>query len=148
MTNRFEQLNQKRNLCRRAYLLALAAFLISWIARLVLRFSGREDGMPGDALLIIMFVCLAIQSFFVVKEVRLKTVMKQDPALREMMNDELVRLNELKAWRTAFLALVGYIVLVIVLQLFFDIPDMGRVLVTGLLVGLGAYSTAAYWLNR
>jgi hypothetical protein len=148
MTTRFEQLNQKRNRYRGAYLIALGAFFIIWITRSALRISGREDGMLGDALLVFLFVCVGIQSFFVMKEVRLKMEMKQDPALREMMNDELVRLNELKAWRTAFFALIGYICLMVVLSLIVDIPDLGRVLVTALLVGFGAYNVAAYWLNR
>jgi hypothetical protein len=148
MTTKFELLNQKRNRYRGAYLVALAVFFITWIARSALRLSGGEDGMLGDALLILMYVCLGIQTFFVVKEVRLKMEMKQDPALREMMNDELVRLNELKAWRTAFFALIGYICLMVVLSLIIDFPDLGRVLVTGLLVGFGAYGASAYWLNR
>jgi hypothetical protein len=148
MTSQFEIMNQQRNHCRAGYLLALAVFILIWVARNTLQLSGRGEGTLADILLALMVVCLAVQTFFVVKEVRLKRIMKQDPVLREMMNDELVHLNELKAWRTAFLALVGYMCLVTLLSLAVELPETGRLMVTGLLVGFGAYSACAYWLNR
>jgi hypothetical protein len=148
MTSKFEIMNQQRNHCRAGYLLALAAFVLIWVTRNALQLSGRGEEILADILLALMFVCLTVQTYFVVKEVRLKQAMKQDPALRAMMNDELVRLNELKAWRMAFLALIGYMCLVTLLSLAVELPEIGRVMVTGLLVGFGSYSTCAYWLNR
>lgn len=148
MSTQFETLNQQRNRYRAGYLVSLGIFLVAWFARAALRISGSGQPNLEHGLLAVLVLCVLVQAFFVIREILVKQAIKRDPVLRERLEDELVRLNELKAWRTAFLVLAGYLALVLVLLLFVRIGDLGLVVVTGLLIGLGSYYAASYWLNR
>ena len=68
--------------------------------------------------------------------------------LKDALNNELVQLNELKAWRASFFALLGSIVVAAVLSIFVQINDIMLVFLTALLIGFGTHNTAIYLLDR
>ena len=74
--------------------------------------------------------------------------MKQDPRLKEAMNDERIQLNELRAWKVGFFALIGFIIFAAIVSLLIEINDMMLVYLTALLIGFGARNTAVYLLDR
>lgn len=148
MAVEFEALNQKRNAYRRGYLFGLGAFLLAWLVRSAVRLIHLGGGLLDGLLIALLVICVGVQAYFALQENLLRVKMQKDPVCREMMMDELVRLNELKAWRTAFFALIGYILALAILSCFVVIQDLMMVLITALLIGFGAYHAAAYRLNR
>lgn len=148
MSTKFERLNHKLNRYRGWYLIGFGVFLIAWLVRSALRISKLDGGVLNGGLIAILIISVAAQALFTLKGNLLKVEMQKDPLIREMLADELVRLNELKAWRTAFFALTGYIIVVAILSLWVSIPDLMLVLITALLFGFGTYNATAYCLNR
>jgi hypothetical protein len=68
--------------------------------------------------------------------------------LKDALNNELVQLNELKAWRASFFSVIGFIVVAAVLSIFMHINDIMLVFLTALLIGFGTHNTAVYLLDR
>lgn len=140
-------LDQKRKNYRKGYVIGFFVFLIIWITRSAMRTLDYGDYLQ-DVLLGFLILTALVQAYFVGKEARLKDEFRNDKFISEALNDELVQLNELKAWRTAFFALIGYITLIAVLSFFVVFNDLMMLLITAILIGLGAYNTAVYFLNR
>lgn len=148
MTTQIEITAQKRRKFRRGYIIWLVVFFIAWITRSVLKIFELEMDLLETILLIILISSVLIQAFYALQDNLLQLKLKKDPLLREAMNDELIQLNELKAWKTAFFSLVGYIVFIALLSLFITFNDPMLIYVTALLIGFGSYNTAVYILNR
>ena len=140
-------LDQKRKSYRKGYVIGFFVFLIIWITRSAMRTLDYGDYLQ-DVLLGFLILTALFQAYFVGKEARLKDEFRNDKFISEALNDELVQLNELKAWRTAFFALIGYITLIAVLSFFVVFNDLMMLLITAILIGFGAYNTAVYFLNR
>lgn len=140
-------LDQKRKNYRKGYVIGFFVFLIIWITRSAMRTLDYGDYLQ-DVLLGFLILTALFQAYFVGKEARLKDEFRNDKFISEALNDELVQLNELKAWRTAFFALIGYITLIAVLSFFVVFNDLMMLLITAILIGFGAYNTAVYFLNR
>ena len=68
--------------------------------------------------------------------------------MKDALNNELVQLNELKAWRASFFSVIGFIVVAAVLSIFMHINDIMLVFLTALLIGFGTHNTAVYLLDR
>ena len=148
MTTQIEIMDQKRKKFRRGWTIWLVVFFIAWIARSVLKIFELEMDLLETFLLVILLFSVSVQAFYALKDNLLNLKLRKDPLLREAMNDELVQLNELKAWKTAFFSLIGYIVFVAILSLFITFSDSMLIYVTALLIGFGSYNTAVYILNR
>jgi hypothetical protein len=148
MTTRFEKLDQRRKKYRRGYLVWLAIFTIAWIMRAVLKIYELEMTLLESIILGILLLSVSIQAFYVFRDSTVKKEMRADPKLKEAMNDELVQLNELKAWRIAFFSLVGFIIIAALISFFVEIKDPMLIFITALLIGFGSYNTAVFMLNR
>lgn len=148
MTTKFELYNQRRIRYQKGYLSGLVVFFVVWIIRSTLKIMDAEAGFLESILLIILIACVAVQAFYALKENLIKIEMNKDPSMQEAMQDELMQLNELKAWRTAFFSLVGFIFIVAILSLFIQFNDMMLIFITALLIGFGSYNSTVFWLNR
>lgn len=148
MTTIIEQLDQKRKRYRKGHLIWSLIFLVAWLVRSSLKIFTVETDLGYTILLIILLLAIVFQTFYTLKDQGLKSEMRNDPRLEAALRDELVQLNELKAWRTAFFALVGFIVFTAILSLIIQINDMMYIFLTALLIGFGAYNTSLYLLNR
>jgi hypothetical protein len=148
MTIKIEQLDQKRKQYRQGHLIWSFIFLAAWLVRSALKIIEVETDLVYTILLIILLLAITLQTFYTLKDQGLKAEIRNDPHLKGALNDELVQLNELKAWRTAFFALIGFIVFSAILSLIIQINDMMYIFLTALLIGFGAYNSSVYFLNR
>jgi hypothetical protein len=98
--------------------------------------------------LAILILAVLFQAYFAIKNVLLEREIKKDPQLKDALNNELVQLNELKAWRASFFALIVFIVMAAVLSIFVQINDLMLVFLTALLIGFGTHNTAVFLLDR
>jgi SNF family Na+-dependent transporter len=148
MTTKIEQLDRKRKQYRQGHLIWSLIFLTAWLVRSALKIFDVETDLVYTVLLVILLLAIALQTFYTLKDQGLKAELRNDPHLKDALHDELVQLNELKAWRIAFFALMGFIVLSAILSLIIDIKDMMYIFLTAMLIGFGAYNTSVFYLNR
>jgi len=148
MTTKIEQLDQKRKLYRKNHLIWSLLFLAAWLVRSALKILGIGTDNGYLVLLVLLLLAVVFQIYYTLKDQGLKSEMRDEPQLKAALHDELAQLNELKAWRTAFFALMGFIIISAILSLVIQIDDTMYVFLTALLVGFGAYNTSVYLLNR
>ncbi len=148
MTTKIERFDQQRGKNRQGFLVWSTIFFISWFIRSGLKIAEVENDTVFTVLLVVLIISLVLQVVYMFKDHRLDVEMKQDPRLKEAMNDERIQLNELRAWKVGFFALIGFIIFAAIVSLLIEINDMMLVYLTALLIGFGARNTAVYLLDR
>jgi len=148
MTSKIELLDQKRKRFRKGTVTWLFIFVTAWIVRSALRAQAIEAGIWDDVLLAILGLSLVFQMYYVLREILLGKEIQGDSLVKEALNDELTQLNALKAWKAAFFAVIGYILIIAILSFFVHFNDLMLLLLTAFLVGFGTYNAAVYFLNR
>ncbi|HSG26780.1 MAG TPA: hypothetical protein VLA32_11745 [Anaerolineales bacterium] len=148
MTTKIERVDQQRGKNRQGFLVWSTIFFISWFIRSGLKIAEVENDTVFTVLLVVLIISLVLQVVYMFKDHRLDVEMKQDPRLKEAMNDERIQLNELRAWKVGFFALIGFIIFAAIVSLLIEINDMMLVYLTALLIGFGARNTAVYLLDR
>lgn len=148
MTTQIEMYDQKRKRNRGGGLIGSAIFLVAWIGYVITRISCLNNDLLRTIVLAVLILAVLFQAYFAIKNVLLEREIKKDPQLKDALNNELVQLNELKAWRASFFSVIGFIVVAAVLSIFMHINDIMLVFLTALLIGFGTHNTAVYLLDR
>jgi hypothetical protein len=148
MTTKIELFDQKRQINRRGFLIWSGIFFISWFIRSSLKLLEVQNDPVYIVLLIVLLASIFFQAMYAFKDRKLSAEMKDDPLLKEAMNDELIQLNELRAWKAAFFALIGFIIFSAILSLLIPINDLMIIFLTALLVGFGTRNMTVFFLNR
>jgi len=104
--------------------------------------------MLRTIVLVILILSVVFQAYYALRANLLERQIRKDPALKESLNNELVQLNELKAWRASFFSVIGFIVVAAIASIFVQINDLMLIFLTALLIGFGTHNTAVYLLDR
>ncbi len=148
MTNQIEILDEKRRRFRGGHLIGFGVFFVAWIIRSVLKVAETENDLAYTVLMVLLLLSVLFQAYFAVKGKAIEDEIKKEPYLKEALNNELIRLYELKAWRVAFFSVIGFIFLVAVASLFVEYHDVMLIFLTTFLVGFGTYNIAIFVLDR
>lgn len=148
MSTKIELFDQERSANRLGFLVGSSLFFVAWFIRAALKLLEVHNDAIYTILMVLLLISIGVQVMFVLKDHRLNARMKSNPLLKEAMNDELIQLNELKAWKTAFFALIGFILFAAILSMAMVIKDPMLIYLTSLLVGFGTRNMAVYILNR
>ncbi|MBN1999054.1 hypothetical protein JW935_15960 [candidate division KSB1 bacterium] len=148
MSEQIEIFDQKRKKYRGDTIIGSIIFFIAWVIRSIIQIFELEMVTFHTIVFIILLLAICYQAFFAVKLNLIEKKIKSNPALNEALHNELVRLNELKAWKVAFFSVILFIVLVGILALTVKIDDTMLIVLTALLVGFGSYNTTVYVLDN
>lgn len=148
MTNQIEMFDRMRKKYRGGHILGFIVFFIAWIVRTLIKMLGLELGILYKGLMIVLLLAIAVMGYFAVRVVIVERKIRKDPVLKEALYNELVQLNELKAWRIAFFS----VIVSILIGAYFIVADLLKdpmvLVVTALLVGFGSYSFTVYLLDK
>lgn len=148
MTTQIEIFDQHRKRYRSGLLVGSIIFLVAWFGYVLVRVSPEPLELFHTIVMVVLVVSLVIQAYYAVRTNLLERQIRKDAQLKAALNNELIQFNELKAWRAAFFAMLGFIILTAVFSFFVEIDDLMLVLLTLLLVGFGAHNLAVYLLDR
>lgn len=148
MPTQIETFYQKRKKYRGAHIGGLIIFFLAWISRSIYKISQQNLEYLHSGIFLILMLSLVFLAYYAVRVNILEHQIKKDSTLREALHDELFRLNELKSWKVAYFAVIGFVVLVAILSLFIVFKDLMLIFITTLLIGFGSYSLSLYILDR
>lgn len=148
MTTQIEIFDRDRKRYRTGLLVGSLVFLLAWFGYILVRVTPQPQELLHTIVLVVLIASLIVQAYFALRTTLLERNIRKDARLKEALNNELIQFNELKAWRIAFFAVVGFIVITAGFSFFVQIEDLMLVLLTLLLVGFGAHNLAIYVLDR
>jgi len=150
MSNKIETYGQKRKKFRGGYLLGDIVFLIVFIARSAMEIAGKRAGTLWTVLNAVIVLSILWMIYFTTRLVIVVREIRKDPLLKEALNNELDRLNELKSWRVGFFSLIFFNLIALYVFHVMAVPLKEPVilLIISLLVGFGSFDIARYVLDR
>lgn len=148
MTNQIEMFDRKRKKYRGCHILGFIVFFIAWIVRTLIKMLGLKLGTLYTGSMIVLLLAIAVMAYFAARLVIVERKIRKDPVLKEALYNELVRLNELKAWRIGFFSLIVFILLAAYVIVAGLLKDPMLLVVTALLVGFGSYNITVYLLDK
>jgi len=148
MTNQIEMFDRKRKEYRGGHILGFIVFFIAWIVRTLIKMLELKLGTLYTGSMIVLLLAIAVMAYFAARLVIVERKIRKDPILKEALYNELVRLNELKAWRIGFFSLIVFIILAAYLIVADLLKDPMLLVATALLVGFGSYNITVYLLDK
>ncbi len=148
MSNQIEMYDRKRKNYRGGHILGFIVFFIAWIVRTLIKTLELKLGALYTGSMIVLLLAIAVMAYFAARLVIVERKIRKDPVLKEALYNELVRLNELKAWRIGFFSLIVFILLASYPIIAGLLKDPMLLVVTALLVGFGSYNIAVYLLDK
>jgi hypothetical protein len=148
MTNPIEMYDRKRKTYRGGHILGFIVFFIAWIVRTLIKTLDLKLGALYTGSMIVLLLAIGVMAYFAARLVIVERKIRKEPVLKEALYNELVRLNELKAWRIGFFSLIVFILLASYFIIAGLLKDPMLLVVTALLVGFGSYNIAVYLLDK
>lgn len=148
MTNQVEIIDRKRRTILKTYLVGAVIFFMSWFTRFILRETGVLTETVDWAIAVPFVIGLGILLYSFVRLMQVRKRIASDPALRDALNDELVRLNNLSAFRFGFFAMMGGLAFLAAFNFFSPVKDFNAAILTIFMVGSWACLLAFYRLER
>jgi len=148
MTTQIELYDQERKRYRSGLLAGSIIFLIAWFGYILVRVSSQSMDLMYPIVMIVLVLSLVVQAYFALRITLLERQIRKDVEFNEALNNELIQYNELKAWRAAFFAVIGFTAITAAFSFFVEFNDLMLILLTLLLIGFGAHNLAVYLLYR
>ena len=122
----------------------------SAIARSAMEIAGKRAGTLWTVLNAVIVLSILWMIYFTTRLVIVVREIRKDPLLKEALNNELDRLNELKSWRVGFFSLIFFNLIALYVFHVMAVPLKEPVilLIISLLVGFGSFDIARYVLDR
>jgi hypothetical protein len=146
MSTEIELLDERRMRYLRWYLIGFLPFLILSVTRFFFRRGGLNSQPIGIAVLVGLLLSLMVIAISTVASAVLGLTIKDDPALKEALDNEYIRALEVKSWRAAYLGAVATTVFFAVAWFFYPVSDPVMVALTSIITGAGAYQ-ATFYMN-
>ncbi|NIM57965.1 MAG: hypothetical protein GTO16_03350 [Candidatus Aminicenantes bacterium] len=148
MTNQIEMFDRKRKKFRGGQILGFIVFFVAWIVRTLIKMLDLKLGTLYTGSMIILLLAIAVMAYFAARSIIVERKIRKDPFLKEALYNELVQLNELKAWKIGFFSLILFIILAAYLIIADLLKDPMILVVGAFLVGFGSYSITVHLLDR
>ncbi|MBE0687132.1 MAG: hypothetical protein IH585_14170 [Anaerolineaceae bacterium] len=146
MSNKIEVFDLKRIRFLKWQIIGVMLFLIISISEMILKFSGIPIRDIRWISLPLLIISVLLQAIFVMKLAFLQKKIDKDMELKQALDNELVNLNRMKAWRTGFIILALFTGVFGVLSIFFPVDPVYAAL-TSIVAGAGGYNLGFFVLE-
>ena len=148
MSSEVELLDKKRMRYLEWYLVGFLLFVILSVTRFFFRQGGLNSQPVGKAVFVGLMLSLLILIFSALGSAKLGRKMKEDPSLKEALDNELVQSLEVQSWKAAFWGAIGANLFFTLTWFFYPVCDPVMVVLTSFIAGIGAYQATFYFKYR
>lgn len=148
MTDSIEALDRKRRLYLFIYLLSFGVFFLTFTLRFALKNAGVSLHASDWIIGIAFGLSLPFQAYGAWGLNSVRRQVKRDPEKYAALYDELVKYQEMKAWRFGFIAMAACLAVFCVVSIFATIKDIPSLMFISLWAGFGGYHLSFYIMNR
>ena len=144
MTLNIELFDRRRRACYRGWVVGFIIFTVFWVVRFGLKWAGIHSEILDWGLGICLALTIPLMFYFIVRMDSLRRLAKNNPELKALLQDELVKYHELRAWKFGFIAMSACLAVFVVLSVFLDLKDTNAVVFTALWAGFGGLHLSFY----
>jgi hypothetical protein len=148
MNAEIEKLDRQRMKTLQWHLVGLGSTVLLMLARHFFRNDDLNAQPIGYAVLGLLILSLVVNAATAIGIVSIGNRIKQDPALKEALYNELVHSLEASSWRAAYWGAVGMAALFAVAWFFYPVCDPVAIALTSILGGALAYQASFYFRYR
>lgn len=148
MAANVERIDRRRQRLLAASLVSSVVFLILLVLRFFFRQGGLNDQPVGTVVLAGLGGSLLALALCTAASWRLGNAARDDPQLREALDDELVRTLEAQSWKAAYLGAVGATAFFAVAGFFYPVCDAVMTALTATIAGAACYQGSLYFRYR
>jgi hypothetical protein len=148
MNSEIERLDRQRMRYLEWYLIGCVVFIILSVTRYFFRLRDLNASPVGKAVLYGLIVSLLVLAASALASARLGRKIKQDPALKEALNNELIQALNVQSWKAAFFGAAGTTIFFALTGFFYPVCDPVMVALTAIIVGFGSYQGTFYFKYR
>ncbi len=148
MTENIELFDRKRRAYYRYWLTGFIIFTVLWVFRFGLKWAGLLSDVFEYVLASGLALTIPLMLYFIIKMDSLRRHARKDPELKTLLQDELIKYHEMKAWKFGFIAMAVCLGLFVVLSVFLELKDTNAVIFTSLWAGFGGYHLSFYHMER
>jgi hypothetical protein len=148
MTDSIEDLDRKRRRYLLIYLLSFGVFFLTFTLRFILKNAGVALGASDWILGITFGLSLPFQAYGAWGLNSVRRQVKRDPEKYAALYDELVKYQEMKAWKFGFIGMAACLAVFCVASIFATIKDIPSLMFISLWAGFGGYHLSFYLMNR
>jgi hypothetical protein len=145
MNVEIEKLDRQRMRNLQWHLVGLSSTVLLMLARHFFRDSDLNAQPIGYAVLGLLILSLVVNAITAIGIVSIGNRIKQDPALKEALYNELVKSLEASSWRGAYWGAVGVTALFAVTWFFYPVCDPVAIALTSIIGGAFAYQASFYF---
>jgi hypothetical protein len=148
MTESIELFDRKRRAYYHGWVIGFIIFTVFWLLRFGLKWAGVQSEILDWGLGICLALTIPLMFYFLIRMDSLRRLARNNPELKALLQDELVKYHEMKAWKVGFIAMAACLGLFVVLSVFLDLKDTNAVVFTALWAGFGGYHLSFYYMER
>jgi len=148
MAESIELYDRKRRTYYRGWVIGFVLVTVFWVVRFALKWAKVQSEILDWALGIGFALVIPLLFYFLIRMNALRRQAKSNPELSALLQDELVKHYELRAWKFGFIAMAACLGVFVVLSVFLDLKDTNAVVFTALWAGFGGYHVSFYWMER
>jgi len=148
MENNVELFDRKRRVNYRGWVIGFIIFTVLWVVRFGLKWAGIQSEILDWALGIGLALTIPLMFYFLIRMNSLRLQARYNPELNALLQDELVRYHEMRAWKFGFISMAACLGVFVVLSVFLDLKDTNAVVFTALWAGFGGYHLSFYSMER
>jgi hypothetical protein len=143
-----ELFDRKRRAYYRGWVIGFIIFTAFWVVRFGLKWAGVQSEILDWGLGIGLALTIPLMFYFIIRMDSLRRLARNNPELKALLQDELVKHHEMKAWKVGFIAMAACLGFFVILSAFLNLKDTNAVVFTALWAGFGGYHLSFYYMER
>jgi len=148
MATNIELFDRKRRACYRGWVTGFIIFTVFWVLRFSLKWAGIQSEILDWTIGICLALTIPLMFYYIVRMDSLRRLARNNPELNALLQDELVKYHEMKAWKYGFIAMAACLGVFVILSVFLDLKDTNAVVFTAFWAGFGGYHLSFYRMER
>ena len=127
------------------YLIGFVAFITLSVARFFFRLGGLNNQPIGIVVLIGLVISLLVLILSTLGLSILGKKIKNNPGLKEALNNELIQSLEIRSWKSAYIGAIAATIFFAAAWFFYPVYDPVMIALTSIISGAAAYHATFYF---
>ena len=148
MNGEIETLDKRRMRNLEWFLIGSVTIILLSVTRYFFRLGELNSEPIGSFVLAGLLVSLLVLIRCTVESYRIGRRLREEPSLKEALDNELLQAIEVQSWKAAFMGAVGATIFFAITWFFYPVCDPVMVALTSIVMGAACYQANVYFTYK